>query len=188
MERRRPRPIRSTPSPQTALLVAALPESSGASDDVRSYDLVWLIHLIGDLHQPLHAISRYTLQIPNGDAGGNAESVIPATGAPIALHLYWDGLFGGYSSPAGAISDATASGGLANVTPNPAATAITDPETWAEESAEIARTFAYAAPVSTGTNPVMLTREYETNAHNVVMSRAALGATRLANVLNQALK
>jgi hypothetical protein len=27
-----------------------------ASDDVKSYDLLWLIHLVGDTHQPLHAI------------------------------------------------------------------------------------------------------------------------------------
>jgi S1/P1 Nuclease len=173
---------------QAKLMIAALPASSGSTDDVRSYDLVWLIHLVGDLHQPLHAISRYTLQIPNGDAGGNTESVIPSTGEAVALHGYWDGVFGGYSSPYGAVFDATAAGGLASLSTNPIAAAVTDPEAWAEESAEIAKTFAYASPVSTGTNPVMLTRDYETNARNVACSRAALAAARLANVLNAALR
>ena len=98
-----------TPDPvdavtQLKLMIAALPPSSGATDDVRSYDLVWTLHLVGDLHQPLHAISRYTLQIPSGDAGGNAESVIPATGETLALHAYWDAIFGGYSSPQRALS------------------------------------------------------------------------------------
>jgi hypothetical protein len=84
---------------QLKLMIAALPASSGASDDVRSYDLVWILYLVGDAHQPLHAAARYTLQIPDGDAGGNAESVIPASGSSMALHAYWDAIFGGYSSP-----------------------------------------------------------------------------------------
>ena len=86
---------------QAKLMIAALPQPSEASADVRSHDLVWLIHLVGDLHQAPHAISRYTLQIPNGDAGGNAESIIPATRQMIVLHAYWDGIFVGYSSPYG---------------------------------------------------------------------------------------
>jgi hypothetical protein len=73
---------------QLNLMIAALPASSGASDDVRSYDLVWILHLVGDAHQPLHAVGRFTAAIPNGDAGGNAESVIPATGETIALHAF----------------------------------------------------------------------------------------------------
>jgi S1/P1 nuclease len=68
-------------------MVAALPASSGASDDVRSYDLTWILHLVGDAHQPLHASGRYTRQIPNGDGGGNAQQVIPAPGEAMALHL-----------------------------------------------------------------------------------------------------
>jgi hypothetical protein len=32
----------------------------GTSDDVKSYDLTWLLHLVGDMHQPLHATSRFT--------------------------------------------------------------------------------------------------------------------------------
>jgi hypothetical protein len=71
-------------------MISALPASSGASDDVRSYDLVWILHLVGDAQQPLHAVGRFTASIPNGDSGGNAESVIPATGETIALHAYWD--------------------------------------------------------------------------------------------------
>jgi hypothetical protein len=29
--------------------------SATADDDVKSYDMVWLLHLVGDVHQPLHA-------------------------------------------------------------------------------------------------------------------------------------
>jgi hypothetical protein len=81
---------------QLKMMIAALPAASSASDDVRSYDLVWILHLVGDAHQPLHAVGRFTAQIPHGDAGGNAEKVTPATGETITLHAYWDRMFGGY--------------------------------------------------------------------------------------------
>jgi hypothetical protein len=173
---------------QLKLMIAALSASSGAPDDVRSYDLVWILHLVGDAHQPLHAVGRYTAAIPNGDAGGNAESVIPASGETIALHAYWDRIFGGYSSPRGAIFDADANDGIARITVNKMAAQVSDPEAWINESAELAKQFAYAVPVSTGTNATYLTREYETNARNIARSQAALAAARLANLINAALR
>jgi hypothetical protein len=173
---------------QLKLMIMALPASFGASDDVRSYDLVWILHLVGDAHQPLHAVARFTTPIPNGDAGGNAESVIPATGETIALHAYWDRIFGGYSSPYGAVFDADADDGIANIAVNKAAAQISDPEAWIKESAEFAKQFAYAPPVSPGTNAVLLTREYESNARNIAHSQAALAAARLAILINDALK
>jgi hypothetical protein len=117
---------------QLKLMIAALPASSDASDDVRSHDLVWILHLIGDAHQPLHAVGRFAKQIPNGDSGGNAESVIPATGETIVLHAYWDRIFGGYSSPYGAVFEAD----VASLGVSEAAAKISDPDAWVQESAE----------------------------------------------------
>jgi hypothetical protein len=144
--------------------------------------------LVGDAHQPLHAVGRFTRQIPSGDSGGNEESVIPATGETIALHAYWDRIFGSYSSPYGAVFDADDKDGIASIRVNKATAAISDPQTWIEESAVLAQQYAYAAPVSLGKNTVMLTRDYETNARNIARSQAALAAARLANLLNDALK
>jgi len=45
--------------------------ASGTSDDIKSYDLVWLVHLVGDVHQPRHAVARFSKPLPNGDAGGD---------------------------------------------------------------------------------------------------------------------
>jgi len=39
---------------QIRLLKAALSEDK-STDDLKCYDLVWLLHLVGDAHQPLHA-------------------------------------------------------------------------------------------------------------------------------------
>ena len=173
---------------QLKLMIAKLPASSGASDDLRSYDLVWMLHLVGDLHQPLHAAQRHTAEIPEGDKGGNEEHVIPATGETIALHAYWDRLFGGYSSVFGAIFDADDRGGLASVTPDAANAQILDPDTWTLESFELAKQHAYAPPIRTDRTAVELTRDYESNARNVARSQAALAAARLANLLNELLK
>jgi len=96
--------------------------------------------------------------------------------------------FWGYSSPFGAVFDADGDEGIGRIAVNKIAAEISDPEAWIKESAELAKQFAYATPVSTGTNAVLLTREYETNARNIARSQAALAAARLANLINNALK
>ena len=63
------------------------------SDDIKSYDVAWLEHLVGDVHQPLHATSRFTKNHPNGDAGGNLV-LLCAAPCRDELHAYWDGLLG----------------------------------------------------------------------------------------------
>jgi S1/P1 Nuclease len=44
----------------------------GASDDVKSYDLVWLLHLVGDVHQPPKASAQ--LAAISDDKAWAAES------------------------------------------------------------------------------------------------------------------
>jgi hypothetical protein len=46
--------------------------------------LRYLIHFVGDIHQPLHAIS-------NADQGGNCERLNPYIGQAKNLHALWDG-------------------------------------------------------------------------------------------------
>src|SRR5262249_36537478 len=147
---------------QMKLFVEALKDGSGASDDLRSYDLVWLLHLTGDLHQPLHSIGRFTQEIPDGDRGGNEEKVVKATGETTTLHFYWDGIHGGYSTTFGAGFDAK-QGKLDLVPVDAAKAANLDPEAWLNESFELAKQHAYADPVGPGKGPYELTRDYETN-------------------------
>src|SRR5580658_3602371 len=77
--------------------VLAQPNADAA---LKSYDLVWLLHLVGDAHQPLHATSRFENEHPEGDAGGNRVKV--CTESCSSLHAYWDGLL----EPAGHHVDA----------------------------------------------------------------------------------
>src|SRR5262245_46649811 len=55
--------------------------------------LAWLFHLVGDIHQPLHALQLFTTEYPNGDRGGNQICIrVTQTGQPIDLHRFWDGI------------------------------------------------------------------------------------------------
>ena len=60
-----------------------LAEIATADPRQAAYDLPWLEHLAGDVHQPLHLTSRFLKSQPKGDAGGNfvsssrAEPCIP---------------------------------------------------------------------------------------------------------------
>ncbi|TAI62712.1 S1/P1 nuclease [Bradyrhizobium sp. Leo170] len=94
----------------------------------------------------------------------------------------------GYSSVFGAIFDADDRGGLGSVAVDADAEKVLDPDRWAQESFEAAKSFAYAQPVGLGPAAVQLTRDYETNARNTARNRAALAAARLAKLLDTALR
>jgi len=59
----------------------------------RAVALCWITHLVGDVHQPLHAISMYSLEYPDGDRGGNSD-VVRENGSVMRVHSYWDGILG----------------------------------------------------------------------------------------------
>lgn len=60
-----------------------------ANDFDKGMSLRVLTHVVGDIHQPLHAATRVSSQLPKGDRGGNLVSI---NGTSIAknLHSYWD--------------------------------------------------------------------------------------------------
>ena len=41
------------------------------TDEEKAIYLTWLMHLVGDIHQPLHCTAVFREQFPNGDKGGN---------------------------------------------------------------------------------------------------------------------
>ncbi len=62
-------------------------------DEVKAVYLCWLLHLVGDLHQPLHCATLISEQFPRGDQGGNLFLVALKEGGPaVNLHFYWDAL------------------------------------------------------------------------------------------------
>ena len=66
-----------------------------ASGEDKAIALAWILHLAGDIHQPLHASGRVTELEPKGDQGGNLFSLTPKD-APRErqenLHWFWDSI------------------------------------------------------------------------------------------------
>ena len=61
----------------------------------RAIALSWIFHQVGDAHQPLHAVARFSDKFPMGDEGGNLVKPFPdPRGKFQELHGYWDDLLG----------------------------------------------------------------------------------------------
>jgi hypothetical protein len=50
----------------------------------------YAVHLVGDIHQPLHSVALFNKTYPKGDLGGNSEKVILTNGSTSNFHSYWD--------------------------------------------------------------------------------------------------
>src|SRR4029077_175920 len=60
------------PTPNAETQIAAFRKvlaAASADDDLKSYDLTWLLHIAGDIHQPLHCVTRVSSAEPDGDKG-----------------------------------------------------------------------------------------------------------------------
>ena len=72
-------------------------KDSAASDADKAIALAWILHLGGDIHQPLHTSARITELEPKGDQGGNLVLLTPKD-APREqsenLHWFWDSILG----------------------------------------------------------------------------------------------
>jgi len=183
-------PNAATELPQMADVMAdaAFPAS------VRAYYLGWIIHIVGDLHQPLHGTSRSAVDQPDGDAGGNRVWVrLPERERDsINLHAVWDGMLGrtvrdlpidevARRLEAAVPPPAPASADELRI-PDGAALAVVVQQ-WADESATLARHVAYVLPPRSGDLPPLLPASYVTLGESIARQRLALAAYRLAALL-----
>jgi hypothetical protein len=144
------------------------------SNAERLQALSFIVHFIGDVHQPLHSATR------GSDAGGNAENV-SIDGSTTSLHHAWD---------ANLVSDinSNATSLAAALSPEIAAAqaeAQMTPEGWSLQANQLARTVAYAGIAATGTTTISAT--YKTNATKVVRTQLARGGVRLAQFIANAM-
>jgi len=179
------------PNAQTQIVAFRAVLSSSQPDELKSYDLVWLLHLIGDIHQPLHAVARVTHSNPKGDAGGNRVKLF-GDAAP-NLHSYWDDLPGFdckfCNDRVQCVNRAIVLG--KSLSPAaPKAAHNLDTATWVRESFELARTRVYRDPIASGDQPSTIVpgSHYETQSFQLAKERVALAGARLAAVLNTELR
>jgi hypothetical protein len=165
-------------------LTAELSRTRGLLDPaLRAYDLVWLIHLMGDIHAPLHCVSRFSASWPKGDQGGNFVYVTaddPA--AAVTLHKYWDDGVGTDTDPAW-VQQTAAEIRESHPRVDPG---HGSPKDWAQDSLSIAKKDIYTFGNDSGSQsqPRALPLGYRAQARNVAVSQVATAASRLAAFLN----
>ena len=171
--------------------------TNAATSAEKAGALCWLLHLYGDLHQPLHCVAWFSPEFPQGDRGGNGVAIRPQASA-VVLHAFWDDALGGGESPL--FIEHTAD----TIANDPAHTtarlkkdlAHTTVPQWAEESIDTAEAFAYlegklnhAKVPGGGINDLpdasvpALNPGYETTADTIARRRAVLAGIRLGKKL-----
>ena len=171
-----------TPNVQDRIVTFRAVLKSNDPDDLKSCDLSWLLHLMGDAHQPLHCATRVIASDPDGDDGGNQVRLTSCT--KCELHAFWDDALGTSTSFKTVIAKA-------KTIPKANATAAADlnEADWADESFKAAKTSAYKKPpIGKGDGPFTTTASYDKAAGSLAEKRIALAGARLANVLNADLK
>jgi hypothetical protein len=138
--------------------------------------LMFLIHFVGDMHQPLHCSD-------NHDKGGNDVHVLFLNN-PSNLHSVWDsGLLGRIGSeeqlfPAWSQESERREKKFAKGTV----------EDWAEQSHRAAVKVVYGKlPKAAAAQPVVLDARYEMAADPLIRVQIERAGARLARVLNEAL-
>jgi hypothetical protein len=156
--------------------------ATSANDTLKSFELVWLVHLVADIHQPLHCVTRVSKFMPYGDDGGNDVLLESKTRYQSKLHAYWDGCLG-----SGKADDAViiAKGLSAQTKYNSTNTNVSS---WIQESLLLAKSKVYVDPIRWGTGPFRITARYEKLAHEEAAARIEVAGQRLANILNAELK
>lgn len=146
------------------------------------------VHLVGDIHQPLHCAELYSTAHPEGDKGGNAFPII-VNGKSTNLHLYWDMGLGAFGNPHQSIEEnRVAADQIRDI-----ATALiqefpidqfgdksrgSDYAAWANESYKLAKEEAYNTPENGA-----VSAEYIQKGQHIAKERVALAGYRLGNQL-----
>ena len=209
-----PSQIAVQPPPQVDI-IWAIDKAKDAlkSKTVREVDkarqLAFLIHFVGDIHQPLHSTSYYNNDLPAGNIGGNAFP-IASFGKWKNLHAAWDDGCGfpsslndinPYGQPREKLSKADMNrlrafaDTIRTMHPEESLpiSMILDQDFWALESHKLAVKYGYRGVQSISeegrkkyVQPNDQLSEYYLEAgKKIVAERLALGGYRLAGILNE---
>ena len=170
---------------QIQLLTETL--NSNAGDALKSYDLVWVENLVGELHQPLNCISRFSSQHPAGDRNGREVKLCKAP-CDNNLHDYWDNLLGTGDDFTSAMKEGKA---LARVQNTTWWFDSLDIRKWVNESIEVAKNIVYTPTIiaaDSAGDPTEPDETYHKAAVRAATNQVILAGHRLAALLNTNLK
>src|SRR5205814_136992 len=130
------------------------------------YALPWLLHLAGDIHQPLHVIQRFTEDFPRGDRGGNSVRLRGTS----KLHSYWDSRLGMSQTDRFLAQLAET---IERRHPAPRQIEM-NPAHWAEESFKLKdQVYAFTGSGTTD-SPAVLSDAYAVKARDIAYAQAAM--------------
>jgi hypothetical protein len=184
-------------------------EEGYTSAQNRAVRVCWLVHLVGDLHQPLHAatlIDERRLPEPlHDDQGGNLLAVRVEIGAyPVKLHAFWDQILGTDNHPESVVrltESLQSDKKLATDKLPELQVGDDDFRTWAAESYALAARRAYLdgdlpttvwndqkPPLPSVDEVPILPVGYERDAREAARRRVVIASYRLAKLLAAAVK
>ncbi|MFA5959180.1 MAG: S1/P1 nuclease [Tatlockia sp.] len=172
-----PKPLNAV----TAIASAKAVLQSDASAYQKGISLRILLHVVGDIHQPLHAATQYSRAFPRGDKGGNRFNLGKNPVAP-NLHAYWD-RGGGFLKPSKNFSHTQLekkAHDLEHRWPCHPENMQLNVYQWAQESQKLAITKAYR--LRRGTKP---TKQYNALVKETTKKQIVLAGCHLAALLNQ---
>lgn len=155
-------------------------------------ELAFLIHLVGDVHQPLHAVV-------NGDRGGNCvfltKPLVNGTDKTDQLHGVWDNNEVLSVMKLHGNTEAQTASALFQRFKNGAVVDQRDPDDWARESHALALAAVYKklnisvhtagrGQCATNIQKVTITPSYLTDNVAAVETRLMEGGIRLSNMIN----
>ncbi len=160
----------------------------------RALALSWLLHLVGDAHQPLHGVALFTpARFVAGDRGGN-EIILRGRGS---LHRAWDGLLGEAATvPALDASVRALAADRALARSAALAVHTLGIDDWIDEDCALARSFVYVPAILAavrrfererreGKPEVSLRSAYIDVATSTARARAVQAAARLRALLSR---
>lgn len=165
--------------------------ASTASAVAKSRALCWVFHLIGDVHQPLHTSTLFTVVFPDGDRGGTRFYIAEAENEQTRhLHSFWDGLV--MSSQKFSSVRNRARGLLArNDLQRQDFSELSEIrfEWWARESLALAKKDGYLMGQLEGSpdelDGAVLPEDYKSHSEPIAIKRAMLAGYRLADWLSR---
>lgn len=174
-------------------LNARVMANRAATPAQRAVALCWVMHLAGDVHQPLHTAQLFSGRYPQGDRAGSLQFVLdPLTGRPETLHWFWDDSIhraGDFASVTARAKDLERRWPRASVSPGAARAAAADYGLWAHESWALAKSHVYASGVVGGLSADQakaLPTAYVEETAALAEARGALAGYRLSDLLREA--
>jgi len=163
---------------------------ASATNEDKAIALAWILHLGGDIHQPLHTSGRLTDVEPKGDQGGNTFLLTPQGVKPSDnLHWFWDSIVGSNISRKNYYFDSDYLFPIASpmMKKYPFAKmqnslAVDNFEQWKKESFAYNPTDVFSADLKRNETP---SEKYKKNALAVSEKQLTMAGYRLGEMLNQ---